>query len=313
MEQHQFYVPNLNFAREEHPLRVQTRGLFQNIWLDLRYSSGHFEAICGLHPHDFVRPLRAADFLHVHFYGKEAARLLGRGREQLNWNHFAGMSYFSVDNVCYTHFKNVDDFLESLRQGRQVSNFKASYVAPNFKDDFGEPSVRLWFCTTLNLLLMLLSRSTGQPLRLTGELQPFSVDMLNFCFCPRSAVWLPNFGLQLLLETAPAEAARILQAGIGLLSFRIPSREVLHFIENSHFRCWIRQRSQQGLRGATSLHDFAGAHPTSWKLPAVLRLRMVENFAWSQPLHAHPDAPLRLRVLREHFGGRSLASWLCNF
>ena len=68
----------------------------------------------------------------------------------------------------------------------------------------------------------------------------------------------------------------------------------------------LRQRSQQGLRGATSLHDFAGAHPTSWKLPAVLRLRMVEDFAWSQPLHAHPDAPLRLRALREHFGGRSL-------
>ena len=88
------------------PLRVQTRGLPANIWLDLRYSSSHFEAICGL---------------RVHFYGKEAARLLGRGREHLNWSHFAGMSYFSVDNVCYTHFKNVDDFLESLRLGRQVS------------------------------------------------------------------------------------------------------------------------------------------------------------------------------------------------
>ncbi|OLP87152.1 hypothetical protein AK812_SmicGene31659 [Symbiodinium microadriaticum] len=40
-------------------------------------------------------------------------------------------------------------------------NFKASYVAPNFTDDFGEPSVRLWFCTSLNLLLMLMSRSTA--------------------------------------------------------------------------------------------------------------------------------------------------------
>ena len=121
VEQHQFYVPNLHFAREEHPLRVQTRSLPAGIWLDVRYSSSHFEAICGLHPQDFVRLLRAADFLRVNFYGKEAARLLGRGREHLNWSHFAGMSYFSVDNVCYTHFKNVDDFLESLRQGRQVS------------------------------------------------------------------------------------------------------------------------------------------------------------------------------------------------
>ena len=125
VEQHQFYVPNLNFAREEHPLRIQTRSLPAGIWMDLRYSSSHFEAICGLHPQDFVRLLRAADFLRVNFYGKEAARLLGRGREHLNWSHFAGMSYFSVDNVCYTHFKNVDDFLESLRQGRQVSKLPA--------------------------------------------------------------------------------------------------------------------------------------------------------------------------------------------
>ena len=68
----------------------------------------------------------------------------------------------------------------------------------------------------------------------------------------------------------------------------------------------LRERSQQRLRGATSLHDFAGADPTSWKLPALLRLRVVEDFAWSQSLHAHPDAPLRLRALREHFGGRPL-------
>ncbi|OLP95903.1 Retrovirus-related Pol polyprotein from transposon TNT 1-94 [Symbiodinium microadriaticum] len=212
---------------EEAEVTSDFRGLPANIWLDLRYSSSHFEAICGL---------------RVHFYGKEAARLLGRGREHLNWSHFAGMSYFSVDNVCYTHFKNVDDFLESLRLGRETPvvkalqatmlfpelfarstsyvanetdfylNFKASFVAPNFTDNFGgEPSVRLWFCTSLNLLLMLLSRSTGQPLRLTQALQPFS------------------------------EAARILQAGIGLLSFRIPSPEVLHFIENNHFRRWNRR------------------------------------------------------------------------
>ena len=114
VEQHQFYVPNINFAREEHPPRIQTRSLPAGMWLELRY---HFEAICGLHPQDFVRLLRAADYLRVHFYGVEAARLLGRGREHLNWSHFAGMSYFSVDNVCYTHFKDVGDFLESLRQG----------------------------------------------------------------------------------------------------------------------------------------------------------------------------------------------------
>ena len=213
VEQHQFYVPNINFARDEHPLRVQTRSLPAEVWLELRYSSSHFEAVCGLHPQDFVRLLRAADYLRVHFYGVEAARLLGRGREHLNWSHFAGMSYFSVDNVCYTHFKDVGDFLESLRQGRQVSklllpdtsefrwiyaalglrpgtntpvvkalqgtmlfpelfarstsyvanetdfylNFKASFLAPNFTDNYGqEPSVRLWFCTSLNLLLTLL-------------------------------------------------------------------------------------------------------------------------------------------------------------
>ena len=182
-----------------------------------------------------MRLLRAADFLRVNFYGKEAARLLGRGREHLNWSHFAGMSYFSVDNVCYTHFKNVDDFLESLRQGCQVSklllletsefrwiyaapglqpgvetpvvkalqatmlfpelfarsnsyvanetdfylNFRTSFLAPNFTDNYGqEPSVRLWFCTSLNLLLTLLSRSTGLPLRLTQALQPFSWRLL---------------------------------------------------------------------------------------------------------------------------------------
>ena len=121
VEQRQFYVPNINFAREEHPPRVQTRSLPAPTWVELRYSSSHFEAICGLHPQDFVRLLRAADYLRVHFYGVEAARLLGRGREHLNWSHFAGMSYFSVDNVCFTHFKDVGDFLESLRQGRQVS------------------------------------------------------------------------------------------------------------------------------------------------------------------------------------------------
>ena len=57
----------------------------------------------------------------MNFYGKGAARLLGRGREHPNWSHFAGMSYFSVDNVCYTHFKNVDDFLESP-PGEQTSS-----------------------------------------------------------------------------------------------------------------------------------------------------------------------------------------------
>ena len=75
VEQHQFYGPNLNFAREEHPLRIQTRSLPAGIWMELRYSSSHFEAVCGLHPQDFVRLLRAADYLRVHFYGKEAARL----------------------------------------------------------------------------------------------------------------------------------------------------------------------------------------------------------------------------------------------
>ena len=298
VEQHQFYVPNINFAREEHPPRVQTRSLPAPTWVELRYSSSHFEAICGLHPQDYVRLLRAADYLRVHFYGVEAARLLGRGREHLNWSHFAGMSYFSVDNVCFTHFKDVGDFLESLRQGRQVSklllpdtsefrwvyaalqlrpgtdtpvvgalqatmlfpelfarstsyvanepdfylNFKASFLAPNFIDNYGpEPSVRLWFCTSLNLLLTLLARSTGLPLRLTQALQPFSEDMLNFCFCPRSALWLACFGLQLLLETSPAVAAPILQGGIGLLSFRMRSSEVLNFIESGHFRCWNRR------------------------------------------------------------------------
>ena len=298
VEQHQFYVPNINFARDEHPLRVQTRSLPAEVWLELRYSPSHFEAVCGLHPQDFVRLLRAADYLRVHFYGVEAARLLGRGREHLNWSHFAGMSYFSVDNVCYTHFKDVGDFLESLRQGRQVSklllpdtsefrwvyaalglrpgtdtpvvkalqgtmlfpelfarstsyvanetdfylNFKASFLAPNFTDNYGqEPSVRLWFCTSLNLLLTLLARSNGLPLRLTNALQPFSEDMLNFCFCPRSALWLACFGLQLLLEASPAVAAPILQGGIGLLSFRMRSSDVLNLIESGDFRCWNRR------------------------------------------------------------------------
>ncbi|CAE7422522.1 GIP [Symbiodinium sp. CCMP2456] len=273
----QFYVPNPHFERDEHPPRVPTRLLPGNIWMDLRYASSHFETICGLHPQHFRVLLRAADMLQVHFYVSEAARLLGRGTSHFGRDHFAGMSYFSTDNVRYTHFKNAADFLESLRQGRRVSklllpgtpdfrfvyaalqlqpgvenpmvtalqatslfpelfarstsyvanendfclNFKASYVAPNFRDDFGELSVRLWFCTSLNLLLMLTSRAGNGPLRLTSELQPFSVDMLNFCFCSRSAVWLASFGLQLLLETAPAE--------------------VLNFIENNYFRCWNRR------------------------------------------------------------------------
>ena len=45
VEQHQFYVPNINFAREEHPPRVQTRSLPAPTWVELRYSSSHFEAI----------------------------------------------------------------------------------------------------------------------------------------------------------------------------------------------------------------------------------------------------------------------------
>ena len=57
--------------------------------------------------HDFQRLLRAADFLRVHFYGKDAARLLGRGGAHLGWDHFAGMSYFSTDTVCFTHFKKL--------------------------------------------------------------------------------------------------------------------------------------------------------------------------------------------------------------
>ena len=68
----------------------------------------------------------------------------------------------------------------------------------------------------------------------------------------------------------------------------------------------LLERSQQRLRGATSLQDFACADPTSWELPALLRLRVVEDFTWGQSLHAHPHASLRLRALREHFGGRSL-------
>ena len=46
VEQHQFYVPNINFARDEHPLRVQTGSLPAEVWLELRYSSSHFEAVC---------------------------------------------------------------------------------------------------------------------------------------------------------------------------------------------------------------------------------------------------------------------------
>ena len=157
VEQHQFYVPNINFAREEHPLRVQTRSLPAEVWLELRYSSSHFEAVCGLHPQDFVRLLRAADYLRVHFYGVEAARLLGRGREHLNWSHFAGMSYFSVDNVCYTHFKDVGDFLESLRQGRQVSKlllldtseFRWIYAALGLRPGTDTPVVKALQATML--------------------------------------------------------------------------------------------------------------------------------------------------------------------
>ncbi|CAE7812097.1 GIP, partial [Symbiodinium microadriaticum] len=120
-------------------------------------------------------------------------------------------------------------------------NFKASYVAPNFTDDFGEPSVRLWFCTSLNLLLMLMSRST---------------------------------------------AARRLQAGIGLLSFRIPSREVLHFIENNHFRCWSRRYIDFFVNVPSK--DFV-VPPHCMTSLALIRLpgnfQQFFDFAWSKTSH----------------------------
>ncbi|CAE7463774.1 unnamed protein product [Symbiodinium sp. CCMP2592] len=297
VEEHQFYVPDPNFERDELPPRLPTRALPQNTWLELRYASGHFETVCGLHPAHFQQLHRAVDVLRVHFYGKEAARLLGHGRDHLGWSHFAGMSYFAVDNVCFTHFKHVPDFLESLRQGRQISklllpgtsdfrlvyallrlqpgvdnpvvtalqsaalfpelfarstsyvanetdfcvNFKASYIGPNFVDVLPEPSIRLWFCTSLNFILTRMSRDGDGELHLTSDMQPFSPDMLNFAFSPRSAVWLACFGLQLLLETSPTEANRVLQGGIGLLSFRMTSSEILNFVEGNRFRFWNRR------------------------------------------------------------------------
>ncbi|OLP87153.1 hypothetical protein AK812_SmicGene31658 [Symbiodinium microadriaticum] len=110
--------------------------------------------------------------------------------------------------------------------------------------------------------------------------------MLNFCFCPRSAVWLASFGLQLLLETAPAEAARRLQAGIGLLSFRIPSREVLHFIENNHFRCWSRRYIDFFVNVPSK--DFV-VPPHCMTSLALIRLpgnfQQFFDFAWSKTSH----------------------------
>ncbi len=244
VQEHQLYVPNFNQPRDELPSRVATRQL-QGIWADLLHASTNFELVCGLPPQQFVLLLKAADFLRVYFWGKEAARLLGHGREHLNWNHFAGMSYFAVDNPCYTHFKSVTDFLEALRQGKQVSklfiaetsefrwvyaasrlqvgqdhpmvwglqatslfpdlfarstsyvgneadfymNIRAAYMAPNFVDTLPEPSVRVWFCASLHLLLTWISRGGPGQVPLTSVLQPFSTDMLNFAFGPRSAIW----------------------------------------------------------------------------------------------------------------------------
>ncbi|CAE7702158.1 unnamed protein product [Symbiodinium sp. CCMP2592] len=342
VEEHQFYTPDPNFARDELPPRLPTRALPQNTWLELRYASGNFETVCGLHPAHFQQLHRAVDVLRVHFYGKEAARLLGHGRDHLGWSHFAGMSYFAVDNVCFTHFKHVPDFLESLRQGRQISklllpgtsdfrlvyallrlqpgvdnpvvtalqsaalfpelfarstsyvanetdfcvNFKASYIGPNFVDVLPEPSIRLWFCTSLNFILTRMSRDGDGELHLTSDMQPFSPDMLNFAFSPRSAVWLACFGLQLLLETSPTEANRVLQGGIGLLSFRMTSSEILNFVEGNRFRFWNRRYIDYFI-------NVPGEHfvlrPHLRTSLAVIRLpgnfQQFFDFAWSKTSH----------------------------
>ncbi|CAE7204098.1 unnamed protein product [Symbiodinium sp. CCMP2592] len=342
VEEHQFYVPDPNFERDELPPRLPTRALPQNTWLELRYASGNFETVCGLHPAHFQQLHRAVDVLRVHFYGKEAARLLGHGRDHLGWSHFAGMSYFAVDNVCFTHFKHVPDFLESLRQGRQISklllpgtsdfrlvyallrlqpgvdnpvvtalqsaalfpelfarstsyvanetdfciNFKASYIGPNFVDVLPEPSIRLWFCTSLNFILTRMSRDGDGELHLTSDMQPFSPDMLNFAFSPRSAVWLACFGLQLLLETSPTEANRVLQGGIGLLSFRMTSSEILNFVEGNRFRFWNRRYIDYFI-------NVPGEHfvlrPHLRTSLAVIRLpgnfQQFFDFAWSKTSH----------------------------
>ncbi|CAE7224766.1 unnamed protein product [Symbiodinium sp. CCMP2592] len=269
VEEHQFYVPDPNFERDELPPRLPTRALPQNTWLELRYASGNFETVCGLHPAHFQQLHRAVDVLRVHFYGKEAARLLGHGRDHLGWSHFAGMSYFAVDNVCFTSMlvyallrlqPGVDNPVVTALQSaalfpelfaRSTSyvanetdfcvNFKASYIGPNFVDVLPEPSIRLWFCTSLNFILTRMSRDGDGELHLTSDMQPFSPDMLNFAFSPRSAVWLACFGLQLLLETSPTEANRVLQGGIGLLSFRMTSSEILNFVEGNRFRFWNRR------------------------------------------------------------------------
>ena len=122
--------------------------------------------------------------------------------------------------------------------------------------------------------------------RLTSELQPFAEGMFNFTFRPRSAVWLASFGIQLLLETVPAEAARILPAGIGLLSFRIPSSEVLNFIENNHFRCWHGRYIDHFINVPSQNFELQPHHMTSL---AVIRLpghfQQFFDLVWSKTSH----------------------------
>ncbi|CAE7690184.1 unnamed protein product [Symbiodinium sp. CCMP2592] len=271
VEEHQFYVPDPNFERDELPPRLPTRALPQNTWLELRYASGNFETVCGLHPAHFQQLHRAVDVLRVHFYGKEAARLLGHGRDHLGWSHFAGMSYFAVDNVCFTHFKHVPDFLESLRQGRQISklllpgtsdfrlvyallrlqpgvdnpvvtalqsaalfpelfarstsyvanetdfciNFKASYIGPNFVDVLPEPSIRLWFCTSLNF------HPHAHVTRWRWRTSP------DFGY----AAILPGY-VELRIFSEVSEVACVL---------RMTSSEILNFVEGNRFRFWNRR------------------------------------------------------------------------
>ena len=297
VQQHSLYVPSVNFLQAiPHPPRVASSALPPGVTPELRYTSSLREQVRGLHPMMFLRMNQAADLLRVSFYGREAARLLGRGREHFGWTHFAGMSDFAIDNPNYTHHNTVEDFLEALRTGKQVTklfvpntsefgaiyaclqlrpgdndfmigglqalmlfpgvfggstsyvsnevdfylHFSPVFTAPNFIDRMPELSVRLWYCATLHILLTWLSKG-GTPLRLQSAMQPFAGDHLNFCMCPRAAIWLASFGLQLMLEENPTSANVHLRSPIGLLSVRLTSQQITNFIDGNHFRVWNRR------------------------------------------------------------------------